>query len=467
MILLPLLAFLLVGEGVYQLLGDPTEDRSVYYRVSMRLMLGMAGVTVIMVALDLCGIPITPASVMASALLAGVASLAVRFARRDFASLRVGSWKLNRWSDASLPCVLFSIPLVVLLLASIAQMALLVPRAYDALVGWDLVGKVLSYEGAIRSSVFTHINYNAQAVYPPFCSTMQGLFYLFAPSVPRMWVPIVVLPFMIIFGVEAWRITRSSALAALTLLIVFCVKELNFHLTVAQTDLPNMIFVSLAFLWALRFPGDRRSVLLTTLFMLLATMTRSETILVALGISLWMLIRSRFRRWDVLWVAALSLAFFVFWNLFYVRGLIGYDPADHFRRSLDLDPGRAFEVLRLAFLLVIQRDIYGELAPLVVAGLLLWIGWFSWGRRMAWKSPRIEALPIPPGHMLGLLALALLLYLPFFYMWDPELNPLWTMEHTFKRGFFRYIPLLVLFVMSMVRLWGLLIPAAVRSRDGD
>jgi hypothetical protein len=37
----------------------------------------------------------------------------------------------------------------------------------------------------------------------------------------------------------------------------------------------------------------------------------------------------------------------------------------------------------------------------------------------------------------------LALYLPYFYMWDPVLNPLWTMEHTYKRGFFRFVPGLV------------------------
>jgi hypothetical protein len=464
MILLPVIAYLLVGEGVYHLLGDPVEDRSLYYRISLRLLLGMAGTALIFVVQDLVGIGITRTSVIASSLLVGIASVVVRVLQRNLEALKIGSWRLSSWSDISLPCILFSIPLVVLLAASFVQMTFLVPRAYDALVGWDLVGKVLSHEGAIRSSVFTHIRYNAQAVYPPFCSTMQGLFYIFTPATPRMWVPIMLLPFMVIFGEEVWRITRRSALAALSLLIIFTVRELNFHLTVAQTDLPNMIFVTLGFLWALRYPDDRRSVGLASLFMLLATMTRSETILVALGVCIWMLARSRFKRWDSLWVLIPSVAFFAFWNLIYVRGLIGYDPADHFRTTLDLDLSRAFEVLRLAFLLVIQRDIYGELGLLALVGLALWVGWILLGRRLAAGLPPGEALTISPGHMLGLLALGLLFYLSFFYQWDPVLNPLWTMEHTFKRGFFRYIPLLVLFVLSTARLWEALVPAIVGAK---
>jgi hypothetical protein len=49
-----------------------------------------------------------------------------------------------------------------------------------------------------------------------------------------------------------------------------------------------------------------------------------------------------------------------------------------------------------------------------------------------------------PDDLSGLLLLitlaALLCYLAFFYMWDPVLNPLWSMEHTYKRGFFRFMP---------------------------
>ena len=43
-------------------------------------------------------------------------------------------------------------------------------------------------------------------------------------------------------------------------------------------------------------------------------------------------------------------------------------------------------------------------------------------------------------RLLVLLAAMFVFYLPYFYMWDPNYEPLWTMEHTFKRGFFRFIP---------------------------
>ena len=43
--------------------------------------------------------------------------------------------------------------------------------------------------------------------------------------------------------------------------------------------------------------------------------------------------------------------------------------------------------------------------------------------------------------------MSFLFYMPFFYLWNERLNPIWTMHFTFKRGFFRFIPgLLAAFV---------------------
>jgi hypothetical protein len=462
MILSPLAAYLLVGAAASHLMRDPFGDRSVYYRISTALLLGMGGLAFLYVIMDLAGIPITRWSTMIAALAAGAPSLALRIRRGGIESLHPSGFSLPGWGRLSLPCLLFCAPLILIAAGSFVQMSLLVPRAYDALVGWDLVGKVLSYEGALRNSVFEKIVYNAQATYPPFAASMQGLFYLFTPHAPRLWVPIMLVAFMVVLGEEAWRIVGSSALAALLLLIVLTLPELSFHLTVAQTDFPNMVFVTIGFLWALRYPRDRRAVWLCALFIFFGTMTRSETVLVAAAVSLWMLARVRFRRWEPVVVTAASAAFFLFWNLIWVRGLIGYDPGDHFRSTIDLDLQRAWDVIRFAVIIVSHREPYGELLPILGAGFLLWVLWAAGLRRRAGES--VEGMPATPGAILGLFALSLAFYLPFFYMWDPVLNPLWTMEHTFKRGFFRYVPLAVLFVMVMVRLaWEALRPAPART----
>jgi hypothetical protein len=89
--------------------------------------------------------------------------------------------------------------------------------------------------------------------------------------------------------------------------------------------------------------------------------------------------------------------------------------------------------------IIFFHGAFNELPWLIPATVLLWLG----GR---WWSGQAEPARLAPG-ITGLLLLAMLVcfvfYMPYFYQWDPHLNPLDTMEHTFKRGFFRFVPLLL------------------------
>ncbi|MBU1702686.1 MAG: hypothetical protein KJ970_04510 [Candidatus Eisenbacteria bacterium] len=483
MISVILLAMIAAGEPIVQLLRDPDLDRSIFYKLALRLLLGMAALTIFFLVMDAAGIPINRRSIIGSSLLAAGISLAVRLLVRRQRVRGLGEWRsecLSGWRRGGLhkiswPSLLTSLLLASLVAASFLQMIYLVPMAYDALVGWDLVAKIMSYEGVYRSSVFEKISFNAQATYPPLTACMQGLCYIFTPGTPRIWIPILVLGFMILFGEDVWRRTRSSLLSTFLLLLLFTFPEINFHLTVAQTDMPNMVFVSLAFIWILAYPNDRRSVPLAAVFMFIATLTRSETILIAAAAALWMWIRVRFRSGSPLWIVLPGVALFLFWNLFYVRVLLGYNPADHFRTTLDIDPARAWKVIRYAVVIVTDRETFGELWWLFLGGLGAWLLWIVLGRRMgagamaAGDSPAgktraasnssssgsLQSLNsrLAPGAVLSLFLLTFLAYLPFFYQWDPVLNPLWSMAHTFKRGFFRYVPIMLLFILSVVRLW--------------
>ena len=58
-------------------------------------------------------------------------------------------------------------------------------------------------------------------------------------------------------------------------------------------------------------------------------------------------------------------------------------------------------------------------------------------------------------------------YMPFFYMWNEELNPLWTLEYTFKRGFLRLVPgFLIAFMAAPPVTWLLRRCDASRARGG-
>jgi hypothetical protein len=160
-------------------------------------------------------------------------------------------------------------------------------------------------------------------------------------------------------------------------------------------------------------------------------------VLFAAAFALVAAIGVRERRWRAIWVVVPSAAFFVFWNLIFVKGLLGYDPGAHFRREFSIDPARMVEVLRLAIQIIWSHGAFGEFAWMIPLTVGLWmVG--RWGNRAGRYTVAQDAGVTGP--LLLLAGTAFIFYMPFFYMWDPITNPLWTMEHTFKRGFFRFIP---------------------------
>jgi len=386
-----------------------------------------------------------------------------------------------------------------LVLFSLVQVMLLPERNYDALVGWDLVGKVLAYEGKLVSSVFSRIAYNAQAIYAPFAATSNGFWYVFHPAIPRLWVPLLAGAFLLLFHrrVQVW--TGSRTAASLAAFVVFLPQAFLSQLTMAMTDLPSAVYVALGLFAAVDAARGRGGWGAPAVLFTIATASRAENALLgaAVAVAGWAVGRRRARGWRALWVLAAPAAFFLFWNVLYVQVLMGYSPAAHFS-TLRADVARVAEILRRIAGIIAMPEAFGEFWLVLAAAPVLWLAWRlgpgrSGAGRGAIGAPvsRPEAAPRAAGGaerererarerelerelererereleqelgrelerelghelererareagLVFLLTLAMLLSLvPYFYLWDPVLNPLWTMEHTFKRGFFRFIP---------------------------
>ncbi|MBM3316773.1 MAG: hypothetical protein FJY75_02870 [Candidatus Eisenbacteria bacterium] len=509
-LLLGLLALALLGEGVFRLLrrarllraADPAEA------VGLRILCALASVPWLCLGSDLTGIPITRATLLGSAgLLALAGAGAGRLGKSAFGgterhgrSANPGPRGAKRPAGSTPPpertiaaavtrartlavslaraawrapaAALLTLAAASLVLFSLVQVGVFPPREYDALVGYDLVGKILAEEGRIRSSVFTNLDFNAQCVYPPFTATNQGFWYLFHPPIQRLWVPLLAAGFALCFGSWVRRRTASPTAASLAVFLSLLVPELAFHLTVGQTDLPSKAYTALGlFALADRLRGRGR-LATAALWLLAASTARSENVLFAAALGAVGAAALRGRRLRALLVPLPSAAFFVLWNLFFVNGLIGYDPGEYFLRSIPLDPGRMLRVFGYAFAVILEPENFGELAWLIGLTVGLW-AWGRYGRaargtrarpadggeptgrewestpagsRGAAATPRLRGEDLA-GTLLLLLAVSFLLYMPFFYLWNERLNPIWTMHFTFKRGFFRFIPgLLAAFV---------------------
>jgi len=450
---------LVVGLLVLALLGDGLARLLRYLRVlapasaaeelGRRVLLGLAGVPWICIALDLAGIPITRLTVgVAAAGLALAGHVLERGGARGAGGRRtaVAPPPAEGVEGAALlrspAAIVLALATASLILFSLIHTSFYPPRTYDGLVGYDLVGKIMAYEGKFSSSVFAKLVFNAQCVYPPFTSTNEGFWYIFHPALPQLWVPLVAGGFALVVWARLRRWTGSPTVAGLTTFLMLTPPELAFHLTVGQTDLASMAYVALAMFAAVDAVRGRAGALAeATLYALLGTTVRNENALFALALAIVAWVARGRRAWRAAaWIFAPSAVCFALWNLLFVRGRLGYDPGQYFRRTLDVDPGRMAEVLRYAWKNIATPGIFGELVYTIPLALALWaLG--RWGRRRGWFAG------VPDLHLTGpllvVLAAGFVLYMPFFYQWNPELNPIWTMDHTFKRGFFRFVPGLV------------------------
>ncbi len=444
-LLVGLLVLFLLGDGFWRLLRRcgaiagcaPAWSAEA---LGLRVLLALAAVPWLCIVMDLTTIPITRLTLgLASSVIALVGFVADARPRRAALSPKTRSESAAHATP--LVAMLLVLATASLVLFSLIHTSLYPPRTYDALVGYDVVGKIMAYEGRLRSSLFTRIVYNAQCVYAPFTATNQGFWYLFHAATPQLWVPLITAGFALVVGSRVRSMTGSPTASGLATLLMLTPPEVSFHLTIGQTDLPSMVYATLAILATVEFLKGRAGLALPALWALVATSVRSEGILFAMALALACLIIRRARRWRALAIVLPALAFFAFWNFIFVQGLIGYDPGRYFRRELTLDPGRAWEVVRRAAQIIADPIAFGEFVWVIPLGIALWL-LGRWGARRNWWGAGGDASV--SGPLLALLALSLVCYLPFFYQWDPQLNPLWTMEHTFKRGFFRFVPALVI-----------------------
>ncbi len=469
---LGLLALALLGHGFFRLLVrlHMLREGQALERIGWRILLGLAAIPWVCMILDRAHIPITRGSLLICAVLVaaagsvvGVRSRAGGGWRRRFTGKRRTLWdrravrdRLGAWSRPLVRApagLLLTLAAALVPVLSYMHVRYVPPWVYDALVGYDLVGKIMAVEGRILSSIFQVIDFNAQCIYAPFTATNQGFWYLYAADMPKLWMPILSAGFLMVLWSRVRGWTGSITAAGLVLFLLHAPRELNFHLTVGQTDYPSMVFTSLAMLALVDdLRAERESphrFRETALLICLATTARAENVLFALALMVAGFCLARGRRWHaahILWPAA---GFFVLWNLYFVQVLMDYTPARHFRPTLEWDPDRAGTVLHNAYEIIFRLGAFGELPYLLPATAGLWLAGRLRGRGAA-----------SAGRTTGLLLLILLIcfacYMPYFYQWDPQLNPLDTMQHTFKRGFFRFIPaLLVAFVCTPIVLRGL------------
>jgi len=301
--------------------------------LSLAMLVGLGVSSVVPLLLELSSISLTRTTLVAALVGLALPGLVVLYRRSPYLKLLFAP-KANRFRLYELPFWLFC---SYLMLISAWKCAWYPVIPFDTLVGPDLVATYAVREGHLISSIFTtHLPtaslYSNQPFYAPFTMLMQVMYLLTGLPFGKIWLTLLVVSFSLFLYAEL-RQTVHPLLVTVLLLFYWCSPELYAYTFLLQTDYANMTFFA-ASVWLLhryRSTGQRGQLGLSILLMTLACWARSETIFFV-PISMGMVI-AKVYPWPNRRALGLSLlAGFLpalavlFWNLVFVRGYLPIQP---------------------------------------------------------------------------------------------------------------------------------------------
>jgi|GEM_PF-426242 len=211
---------------------------------------------------------------------------------------------------------------------------------FDAKVGIDLVAKYAAMEGTISNSVFhehmTSVWYwSNQPYYAPFTTLMQIVFRLTGLEFGKVWLSVIFITFLF-FLYQKLRDSVHPFLAIFLVMIYIANAELFAYTFLMQTDFCNSVFfiVGLVYLKEYYFGQEKSRNLdlwLSGIFMIFAVWSRSETIFFLPLAALFILHKERKGNIKTalikssIYMAAVLVPF-VLWNFIYINLYLPLSP---------------------------------------------------------------------------------------------------------------------------------------------
>lgn len=328
-----LLIFFITGVGALALF-DVIKSRIQLLGAAMLIGMGISTLTVYI--LELLQIRLTYNSI----LVAGIAVMLLCNIRYKKTIRLVREMAARKFT-----LKLYEIPFLAfagyLALISVWRAYYLPVTPYDTIVGMDLVAKYAAEEGHVVSSIFNqdafpYLRNANQVFYAPFTTFSQIIYRLCGFENGQGWLGVVFIASLVyIYG--KLRETIHPILAGIFLLMFMAIPELYAYSFLFQTDFSNALFFGIgAVLFFDYFKEKQLNVLLlSSVFMGLATWSRSETVIFMPALSLLVVlagIKKEPRKSIVNAViyTAIPVLFFVLWNIIMFKFYLNYFPESQF-----------------------------------------------------------------------------------------------------------------------------------------
>lgn len=280
--LLLILIYLLLGYGVVTLFRLQLKTA---YLITLSLLCGVAVASLVPFLLQLCYVPLTPATVFSS-LAVAVVALNIPTLRR----VQREGWTAVRRSFTPPPFRVFyyEIPFLAIFLffalISIWRCYYLPPTSRDALSGPEAIAEFAVREHTMINSFFSiDLSTTNNPFKSPFLISLQIISKMAGFQFGQVWLSVVFVAFTV-FLYHALRERLHSVLAGLLLLLFFMTPEPYAYTFMILYDYSNMVFFFLSLWFLFGYFQNKNSswFYFSGLLMGFATYIRSETLVFAL-----------------------------------------------------------------------------------------------------------------------------------------------------------------------------------------
>ena len=442
MIFLVVLVIWFLGYSIVSFLG---KDFNLAIKIGFSMLIGLGLQSVFMLVFDLVHIPISLLSLLSTSFLISVGLSfknlgTYKHDLKEVRSLELGFGQINLiW--------LFFFGIIVYLIYGISVKGIFWPvTEYDAVTGYDFMGKLIAKEKVLRISVF---DYSTEAmvvprfIYPPLVAGSFALQHMCGEMSPKIMPVLFLISLLFSFyGCVRYFTTGTAAIIATAFLAI--TPEMFAHASLALTNLPNAAYASMAilsfFIWTQR--KEQSWLYLAAIVMALTLFSRSDSIVFSMAVMDWLTYYSiKNKDYKTIFIyGAIANSLFIAWTL-YLRMFLGSNSSDLFEKSLFWDPDKLDKILTyVGQFIVWDTQLYG---------IGFWMLYFFLLLNLAMHLFKIKKWNNDLSVFVFVSLASWVLYTFLYYQMNYIVTTMDNfMTASYKRGMFCFVPLAWFYVIS-------------------
>jgi len=276
-LILLILCHFIAGYGILTLFSIRQKTA---ITVALSLILGIAVASFIPFLLQLCYIPLTPGTVFFSlaitSLLLGVPA-ALRIKREGFPAIRIRSFRIQAYE------IPFLLILGFLVFVSVWRCYYLPPTSRDVLSGPEAIAEYAVREHTMINSFFNVDLWTTNNQFKsPYLISLQIIYKMAGFPFGQLWLSIVFVSFTVLLY-QVLKQRLHPIIAGLLLLLFMMAPELYAYTFMILYDYSNMVFLFLSLYFLFDYYKNKipRTIYFAGLLMGIATYIRSETLVLA------------------------------------------------------------------------------------------------------------------------------------------------------------------------------------------